>query len=256
MNHFLLIQNYQDVKKMTIQLTGKNETPELYKAFLGEPRLMMYRLVNGRYQEGIFVDSRRLGSAADVIERRLNAPDDVISTWQMNDFFTSDTSVADARRGYLVVLDAQLFARMTPGSELYRGALVLPTGAWDDLKKLDDKVLYLTGDEVQRARGRGYVSRDGWEPANEVVRKVYEGTGNFPGLLRGRVDPKEYARMVSENCQGKKEVMKLFFNQDVKGNPTMRSWTVNRMGNASSLYGDLDLRCLLGLLVGVADKHS
>ncbi len=66
--------------EMKLQLSGQSEIiPELHKIFYDNPRKSLPRLVSGKDENGNVVDvPRNLVSCAYVIERRINAPQDVI----------------------------------------------------------------------------------------------------------------------------------------------------------------------------------
>src|SRR3989344_6876115 len=113
---------------MTLQLSGQSERlPEPHREFYGQPRVQMPLLVNGKDEKGNVVDvPRDPASFAYVLERRMKAPEDVREVWQKNYFFTADGSTAGTEGDHLIVLDAQPLRELTPESELYNSALVLP----------------------------------------------------------------------------------------------------------------------------------
>src|SRR3989338_119690 len=168
---------------MTLQLSGQTErVPESHREFYGELRVQMPLLVSGKDKQGNVIDVPRVpASFADVLERRMDAPQDVRTAWHMNYFFTGDGFAAGTAGDHLIVLDAPPLRELNPQSELYRGALVLPAGAWQELKSQQEKVFHLTAEEVQQAQGQGYVQKEGvWTPANKTVGKVWDT------LSRGR----------------------------------------------------------------------
>ena len=237
---------------MTLQLSGQSERneglPDPHREFYGQPKVQMPLLVSGKDEQGNVIDVPRDSvSFAYVLERRETAPEDVRETWQKNYFFTGDGSTAGAGGDHLIVLDAQALRDVTPKSELYNGALVLSAGAWQNLKDRKDKVVYLTAEEVQEAKGKGYVKTNGvWTPANKSVAKVWDT------LSRGR-DLSLYAQLVSEHSSRRDSLLNVYFNKTTKnGRPTMRSWTADGIDSYSAAVGNSILDFYYGNLVGVA----
>ncbi|MBI4016296.1 MAG: hypothetical protein HY363_01215 [Candidatus Aenigmarchaeota archaeon] len=146
---------------MTLQLSGQSEIlPIPHKEFYGQVKVQMPFLVSGKDEQGNVVDVPRIpASFSYVLERRLSAPEDVRKEWQRNYFFTGDGSVAGKEGDHLIVLDAQLLRELSAEKELYQGALVLPYGAWNELKGQKENVLHLTADEVKKAQCQGYVKK-------------------------------------------------------------------------------------------------
>jgi len=236
---------------MTLRLSGRSERlPEPHREFYGQPRVQMPLLVSGKDEKGYVVDvARDPASFAYVLERRMEAPQDVRGAWQKNYIFTGDGSTAGTEGDHLIVFDAQALREVTPESELYQGALVLPAGAWQELKGQKDKVVYLTADEVQEAHGQGYVKKEGvWTPANKSVAKAWDALG------RGR-DITSYVQLVSEDSPHSDSLLNVYFNQTTKnGKSTMRSWVALSAGDYSLACGGNLLNCLIGRLVGVAPE--
>ncbi len=207
--------------------------PEPHREFHGQPRVQMPLLVSGKNEKGEQVDvPRNLASFAYVLERRMEAPKEVKPTWQERYIFTGDGSTAGTEGDHLIVLDAQALRELTPESELYNGALVLPAGAWQELKEQKDKVVHLTAKEVEEAQGKGYVKQNGvWTPANRSVAKVWDT------LSRGR-DLTSYVQLVSENSSQRDSLLNIYFNTRTKdGRPTMWSWVAGRVGIGSDTLG-------------------
>ena len=236
---------------MTLQLSGQSErVPEPHRDFYGQPIVQMPLLVSGKDEKGNVVDvPRDPASFAYVLERRMEAPTDVRKTWQDNYFFTGDGSTAGIGGDHLIVLDASALREITPKSDLYRGALILPASAWHELKEQKDKVVYLTAEEAGEAHGRGYVKKNGvWTPANITVAKVWNT------LSRGR-DLTSYIQLVHESSPRRDSLLNVYLNQTTKdGNPTMRSWVACITVNNSIADGDNDLYYNFGRLVGVAPE--
>lgn len=235
---------------MALQLSGQSERlPEPHREFYGQPRVQMPLLVSGKDEKGNVVDvPRDPASFAYVLERRMEAPQDVRGAWQKNYIFTGDGSTAGTEGDHLLVFDAQALREVTSESELYQGALVLPTGAWQELKGQKGKVAYFTADEVQEAQGQGYIKKNGvWTPANKSVAKAWDALG------RGR-DLTPYVQLVSEDSPHSDSLLNVYFNQRTKdGKPTMRSWVADRADNSSDAFGDV-LYYNVGRLVGVAPE--
>ena len=236
---------------MTLQLTGQSERlPELHREFNGQPRVQMPLLVSGTDEKGNVVDvPRDPASFAYVLERRTDAPEDVRGEWQDNYIFTGDGSTAGTKGDHLIVLDAQALREMTPESELYNGSLVLPAGAWQELKDQKDKVVYLTAGEVEEAHGKGYVKNKGvWTPANKSVAKAWDALG------RGR-DISSYVQLVSEGSPHSNSWLNVYFNRTTKGDaPTMRPWVVDSICGSSDALGYSYLSDYYGRLVGLAPE--
>ncbi|MBI4152467.1 hypothetical protein HY495_02040, partial [Candidatus Woesearchaeota archaeon] len=173
--------------------------------------------------------------------------------WRENYIFTGDGSTAGTEGDHLIVFDAQALREVTPESELYQGALVLPAGAWQELnseiKKDNSKGVYLNSNEVREAHGRGYVKKNGvWTPANKSVAKAWDA------LSRGR-DLTSYVQLVSEHSPLSDSLLRVYFNQITKdGTSTMRSWVAYRTGIDSGAFGINYLYGDSGRLVGVAPE--
>src|SRR3989338_1155854 len=231
---------------MTLTLSGQTERLEPHREFYGEFRLQMPLLVSGKDEKGNVVDvPRDPASFAYVLERRMEAPQDVRGAWQKNYIFTGDGSTAGTKGDHLIVFDAQALREITPKSDLYEGALVLPASAWQELKDKKDKVVYLTADEVQEAEGKGYVQNNGvWTPANRSVGKAWDALG------RGR-DLTSYIKLVSEHSPHSDSLLNVYLNQTTTdGKPTMRSWVAGRTDSDSIADGYNYLSNDLGRLIG------
>ncbi|MBI2666111.1 hypothetical protein HYX13_00715, partial [Candidatus Woesearchaeota archaeon] len=219
---------------MTLQLSGQTERlPEPHREFYGQARIQMPLLMSGKDEKGKVVDiPRDPASFAYVLGRRIEAPMDVRPTWQNNYIFTGDGSTAGTEGDHLIVLDAQALRQLTEESELYQGALVLPAGAWQELKEQKEKVLHLTADEVQDVQGKGYVKKEGvWTPATKTVGKVWDTLGRARDLTG-------YVQLVSESSPRSNSLLNVYLNQTTKdGVPTMRSWVADRLDDGSSANG-------------------
>ena len=234
---------------MTLQLSGQSERlPEPHREFYGQPKVQMPLLVSGKDEQGNVIDvPRDQASFAYVLNRRMEAQQDVRGAWQKNYIFTGDGSTAGTEGDHLIVFDAQALREITPESELYEGALVLPEGAWQKLKGQKDNVVYLTHEEVEEAQNQGYVKKNGvWTPANKSVAKVWSALG------RGR-DLTSYVQLVSEDSPHSNSLLNVYFNKTTKdGKPTMRSWVAGRTDENSYADGCRGLDRNDGRLAGVA----
>ncbi len=239
---------------MTLQLSGQSErSPEPHREFYGQLREQMPLLVSGKDEKDPVVDvPRDPASFAYVLERRMEAPEDVKEAWRKNYIFTGDGSTAGTEDDHLIVFDAQALREMTPESELYQGASVLPITRWQELKseieKDNSKGVYLNAEEVGQAHGQGYVKKNGvWTPANRSVAKTWDA------LSKGR-DLTSYVQFVSEDSPHSDSLLNVYFNKTTKdGKPTMRSWVADRTCNYSIARGDY-LYGNYGRLVGVAPE--
>ncbi len=239
------------------RLSGQGEIPpEPFKIFYGDLSKQMLLLMGGKDEEGRVVDVPRIqASTADIIGRRMEAPNDVISNWRGYQFFTGDGAVSNSDGDYLVVLEDLLppelqflrncYLEGAPASKKYGGGIVLPDGAWDELKSQKDKVVHLTAEEVQEAFGNGYVHKDDvWIPANKAVGKVWDA------LSRGK-DIMSYLQLVGENCTGNDRlnssdrILNVIFPLPVKelqfiapltkdGKPLIRSWVIEGIYSIST----------------------
>ncbi|PIN87860.1 hypothetical protein COV12_01520 [Candidatus Woesearchaeota archaeon CG10_big_fil_rev_8_21_14_0_10_32_24] len=238
---------------MTLRLSGKSERlVEPHREFYGQLRGQMPLLVSGRNELDEQIDlPRDPVSFAYVLERRMNAPKDVRKAWRENYICTGEGSIAGIKGDHLIVFDAQALREITYKSDLYNGALVLSVDAWQELKEQKDKVVYLTADEVQEARGQGYVKKKGvWTPSNKSVAKVWEVLG------RGR-DLTSYVHLVHEDSLSSNSLLNVHFNRTTKdGKSTMRSWTAWATDNFSVADGNNNLDWDKGRLVGVASVHK
>lgn len=83
---------------MNVELSGKTEKIEPYK-FFGEGRVidLMPGLVEADYNPA---------GIATIIDRRTNAPEDVIEAWQLNYFWTGDSAGTDETGCAVLTLDS------------------------------------------------------------------------------------------------------------------------------------------------------
>lgn len=225
-----------------MNLNGKDEA-ELYEVFPGSYNEQMPKLL----AKGLVPIS-----VAKVFSRRMHAPKDVIDDWKSSYFHTGDGSVAGRNGDALISLDDPYLLDLNPKKELYENALVLSDEQWEYLKSQEDKVLHLTIEDVKNASG-GYALKNGIWTANKTIRRIYEGQGNFPGLLRGEVNVREYAELVAEKSRGD-WVMGFYSNRTTKdGKPTLRSLVLNSIVNYSYVDGNYSLSLNHGRFVGVAE---
>ncbi len=229
---------------------------EPHREFYGQPITQMPLLVSGKDEQGKVVDiPRDPASFAYVLQRRMEAPLDVRKAWKREYICTGDGSTAGTEDDHLIVFDAQALREMTPESELYDGALVLPTNMWQELKseieKDDSKGVYLNAEEVGQADGQGYVKKNGvWTPANRSVAKAWDA------LSKGR-DLTSYIQLVSKDSPHSNSLLNVYFNRTTKdGKPTMRSWVAGSSDDNSDANGNYYLNNLGGRLVGIAPELS
>ncbi len=236
---------------MTLQLSGQSERVEPYRKLYGDLRVQMPLLVSGKDEKDNVVDIPRVpASFAHVLKRRMKAPKEVREAWQNHYLFTGDGSAAGAEGDHLIVLDARALRELTPKSGLYQGALVLPNGAWDELKSQKDGVFYLTAEEAHKVQGEGYIRKGGvWTPANKTVAKVWDH------LSRGQ-DLTSYVKTVSKSSPPLDRLLNVYLNDTTEnGKPTMRSWVASALGRGSPANGNISLsRNPLGCLIGVVPR--
>lgn len=238
---------------MTLQLTGKKETKGKYHDFPGAVREQMPILRGAGYYPC---------SVADVVERRLHAPKEVVSCWRFSRFHTIDACISDEEGGAVISLDSPSLLSLDGESEIYDDALVPSEEQLYSEKNRPYSSLFLTPEQVKMVEGKGYFLEGSvWRPANEIVKMIYEGTGTFPGLFRGKIDIQEYLWLVSgasydpEFVMSSDLFMRFYFNFIRKdGKPTIRSVVVNRTDPNSTVYGHNNLDYGDGRLAGVASE--
>ena len=236
---------------MTLQLNGQSE--QRYREFHGAVVDQMPLLVSGRNEQGEVVDvPRDPASFAYVLERRMEAPQDVIGAWRNHSVFTGDTVSCGVDGDFVSTWDSPILRTVTPENRLVNGALELSTAQWNELRAQRDGTLYLSADEVEEFGlndGRGYVKKDGvWTPENTGVEKVWEH------LSRGR-DLKEYVEMVADATPGSERIMRVYLDRPRLRSPTLREWVANKVDCSSNAYGFFSLDGD-GHLVGVAPELS
>ncbi|MEK6904771.1 MAG: hypothetical protein AABX24_00035 [Nanoarchaeota archaeon] len=215
---------------MNFQFTGKDEPEGLYQEFFGRPKKEMPRLIAEGYDPI---------SVAGLIDRRESAPADVVNTWRCNYVFTSDAIAYDEKNNAKIVLDAKLLRDINPHTKFNNRARVLSAAQWENLR--GDEVLYLSADEVEQTDKKGFVKRNGfWQPENNVVGDIWEGTDSFPGLAR-RKNLDDYIDLVSKASNGD-TFLRLWFDEDKRTSPTMLSLVVFSIYLNSRVigYGNLD----------------
>ena len=215
---------------MTFQFTGKDEPEGLYHEFFGRPKKEMPRLIAEGYNPI---------SVAGLIDRRKSAPADVVNAWRCNYVFTSDAIAYDEKNNAKIVLDAKLLRDINPHTKFNNRARVLSATQWENLR--GDEVLYLSADKVEQADKNGFVKRNGfWQPENNVVGDIWEGTDKFPGLAR-RKNLDDYIDLVSKASNGD-TFLRLWFDDNKRTSPTMLSLVVFSIYLNSRVigYGNLD----------------
>ena len=225
------------METMILQLNGQSErmadpSREFHREFYGRVFDQMPLLVSGRNKQGEVDDvPRNPASFAYVLERRMEAPQDVREAWQNNYFSTGDSLARGVDGSLVSTWDSPILRTVTPESTLLDGALRLSTAQWNELRAQKDGTLYLSADEVAQLDGQGYVKKNSvWTPENPNITKVWEH------LSRGR-DLKEYVEMVADARSDNERIMHVYLDQDQLSSPTLRGWVANRIDNSSPAYG-------------------
>ncbi|MFH1406148.1 MAG: hypothetical protein ABIG52_02940 [Nanoarchaeota archaeon] len=226
---------------MNVELSGKTEKIEPYR-FFGEGRVvdLMSRLVKAGYNPA---------GVGTILDRRMNAPEDVRSAWQLNYFWTGDSAGTDNTGNVVLTLDSSILRELNPNSPLSNTyALNLSAEQWEELSD-DKESLHLSPSFVEQVQRQGYVKKNGvWQPTNSEVGKVWDF------LMQGKdVDLKEYAQMVSGKS-GYDSVMRLYFDQSRPSTPNWRSVVVSGPDDDSGVLGTLNLDDGNGRLAGVAPE--
>ena len=159
-------------------------------------------------------------------------------------------------------MDAQALREMTSRSKFYKGSLVLPENAWEELKNQKENV-YLTAEEVEEAERKGYVHKNGiWNPENKSVGKVWDALSRGKDLkyyLQHVVKPVD-TRFRSNEFSWDDRKLNVYFNQTTKkAKPTMRSWIADSSDLDSNAFGvssldDDDGQFLIGLTLKAYEK--
>ncbi|MBI2106093.1 hypothetical protein HYT56_04625 [Candidatus Woesearchaeota archaeon] len=180
-----------------------NESVQDYKAF---PEKGTDR--NTYQMPKLIAEGRTPMSASDLMKRRLdvrNASEAVRNSWLYNYFDTIDGIAYHPNGRAKVVLDAQPLRELTPSNRLKNGALILPSGSYEELE----------GQELSISDLEKYASGD-WLKQREVRdNPIWQILAGDENLL------KEYSDLVFS--QGYDRAMAVYraSPQDV---PTMRSW--------------------------------
>jgi hypothetical protein len=230
------------------ELSGKTEKIEPYRFFgVGEPRGLMAEVKEAGYVPA---------GISTILHRRMYAPEDVRSSWQNEFFWTGDSSATDRSGCAVITLDAPFLRDLTSETFLRDHALPIDGAAlWEEIKNAPD-ALYLSAEQVKQANGKGYVLKEGvWQPENDVVRMVWEGTDKFPGLSRGLATEKlqKYAHMTS-SASNSEHIMQVYFDRSQPEKPQARSWVVFRLYNYSIVYGNNILDFDNGRVAGEAPE--
>jgi hypothetical protein len=234
---------------MTLQFSGKKERIEPHREFYGRVIDQMPLLVSGKDKEGKVVDVPRVPvSFAYVLERRMNAPEDVRETWQDNNIFTGDGVARGVDGDVVCTWDNPLLRTLTPESTLgNHSSLKLFPDQWNELRA-QEGALYLSAEQVAEAQFKGYVKKGGvWQPENTIVGNVWEH------LTRGR-DLKSYAEMVADAKPHSGRIMTVYLDQSQLSSPNLRAWVANRVDFNSNANGNSNLSNDNGRLVGVAPE--
>lgn len=220
------------------QLSGNSERRQDYESFPGRPTVKMPILIEQGYDPA---------SVSTVVDRRLNAPKEVIQTWRNQYFWTADGDSTSETGEVILTLDAHPLRTINPKSKLYQGALQLSQDQLEDLKTNDNSII-LSSREVEAADRKGLVKRKGkWTPFNKVVGRAVDHR------FRGN-DYQDYAEMVSEESGGSKEVLIQYFDTSKPANPHLRSVVVLSTNLDSYVRGYASIYSNSGFLAGVAPK--
>ncbi|MBU0470939.1 MAG: hypothetical protein KKA62_04925 [Nanoarchaeota archaeon] len=207
---------------MTLQLVGKDEPIGKYQEFYGPPTEQMPKLIELGHNPV---------SVAEIIKRRLYAPEDVIDNWRANSFFTGDGIVYDGQGNAKIVLDSALLREISPKTKLDHNAAVLSIDQWEDLHSFD--ILYLNADKVRKCYKKGFIKKGGiWQPENIVVGDVWKSISRVNDLK----DLQDYAERVHEASGGDKVMQLWFDDRNTSFSPIMRSLIVNGVDLRSSVY--------------------
>ena len=229
---------------MTLQLSGNTERRRnQYEPFPGRPIDTMPVLIEQGYDPA---------SIAVVIDRRINAPEEVRQAWNNQYFWTGDAASTDGTGGAVLTLDAPTLQTIHLKSTLYNGALQLNQDRWEAVKQADTSET-LSADEVNEAHGKGFKKQGGlWLPVNASVGKVM---GHY---LREKSfedrDFQAYAQRVSDASDGSEEIFNQYFDQSRPSTPHQRSVVVGRTDGRSGVGGGGILDTSNGFLVGVAPE--
>jgi len=225
---------------MTLTLNGKKEPHGNYQAFPGSSQEQMPLLHKAGYC---------VISVAEVVDRRLHAPEDVIGAWRNNSLRTASGSSRSKDGSALIFLRSPSLSSLTDQSPLYCGAMVLSDGQWE-VEKGSSSFLHLTAEEAGKAEG-GYVFKNGiWQPENDVVGDIW----NFLTQYKYK-NLKDYVKLVGEGKEEWRSIMRIYLNRTMKGeSPTLRSSVLNRTDSNSNAGGNYSLYNNDGCLVGVAPE--
>ena len=228
---------------MSLQLSGNSERGRnQYELFEGRPIDKMPVLIKEGYSPA---------SVAVIVDRRLNAPEEVRPAWNNNYFWTADGTSTDKTGIAVLTLDASPLIGINSDSVLYNGALQLDSETYNALKK-NDASITLSANEVSDAHGKGLLKQGGiWQPANSAVGKAI---GHWlRGKEIGSKDFQQYAQMVS-NASGSSEVFRQYFDQSKPETSHLRSVVVDRAYDLSDVGSYVNLGNYGGRLVGVAPE--
>ena len=239
---------------MEYNFTGKQETPNLYKLFYNY-RVSMVDQLPKLFQEGY-----EPVSIAEIIERRMSAPDDVIKNWREHIIDTIDSIAFGEDDDAAIVLDSEHIRSLNKDNFQGKYGLQLTKSEWEELREQrSDKICYLTKEEYNLiwGKGIGYIRRYGrWGPANAVFGKVWEGSDNFQGLARGK-NIREYAKLVRRDDRHyfPKTVLHLPLGPFLESLPCLRTIQIFHFSSGhSDLYNNFFLSGeaeLIGKLKGV-----
>jgi len=199
---------------MSLQLNTTEEGNK-YQEFYGRNLDQMPLLISS---------GRTLMSFAQVMRRRLEAPEEVRGLWRQNYFDTGDASARNPNGKLKVVYDAQQLRDINPESKLSVGALVLENGVYEQLQ------------------GEEFSKKDLAKYTDEVLTlKQVKSNPIWKALAKGdQTLLSDYADSmfsVGKERFGYDEMMGIGID-NAQGVATMRPWFVGRLGGSSRSGAD------------------
>jgi len=229
---------------MVLQFNGQREAP-LYKRF---PLEGTRRKIDLLSQVG--AESYTFISARQVVDRRMNVPDDARVVWQEQFFFTGDACTGNTEGDSVYTLDEKALFTLTPAAA---GSLIdggLPRSA-EEFAELCKHGCYLTAQQTVDLFGKGWTYSGGiWKPDSPVVAKATD----FILREMSETNRIQYLNGVRDDSTGNDTVMRFYPTISNGKSAIMKFVAVDSTisGSASNFFAD----CLdhSGFLVGVAPK--
>ncbi len=221
---------------MTIPLTGSDEQYE-------------YRIFTGRYIDQI-TQLIALGyqplSLAEIIEKRMSAPDEVSKVWRYNCFDSTDGIARGVKGDAIIGREIDLLYKLTPKKPVSRNALTLTLEEWEDLKGRKD-FLHLTANQVAQANNKGYIFKNNkWEPENKIVEELWT-------FLAKKQSLRDYLSWIGSRTSERYKIMELSFDDAERFSPTLQPWHIHGFGNLSRI-GNSSLHYPHSAIVGMKKK--